>query len=526
MNRVASTSRMLWLLPLVLTACSHTIPSDSPQPRPPAQLCKTPPVLEPVHASAKQAQVPESVLPISVTADLSPLQRIIQSSLPARVTEEGHPLSHDYRWLFVRDGEPQVKIRDGLVTYQAVYRGEIKPRAARACRLDPIYPVLEGTGRLALREAEDALVVTLADHQTNFSLKPESDSKCNMFNLPLKDQLTELFNQQALVQQVSRAVDQAGYQLPVRLVWDQLQQPVRIGGPNQALCFYGKPRDLTVGSMKGPAQQTLITGLARQAPVALYQTPCQQPKSAQPVKLHQDGQASPAQAGPYTVLLTVPVPYAVLNQQLSERLFHQRLAVPGPLGDDELLIERAIASDVNGRTLLTVETSGKVNGNLYYWGTPTLDQRGTEITIPDLRMANETKQALDELKTEYWGRVDRQLHDRLQEAVRFDLSQRIGSLKQAMSSQHKSGGLALDMLVSRQRAAQVVSQPEALIADILLEGTASAAAALPLRQQAQQETPDRQAADRQAKESTLPRSARMPDETDDRSSSGMMPPGH
>lgn len=68
----------------------------------------------------------------------------------------------------------------------------------------------------------------------------------------------------------------------------------------------------------------------------------------------QDGQ-------PYKILLTVPVPYAVLNQQMQERLFHQEVKVPTLFGD-KLLVERAVASDVNGRTLISVETSGDLNG--------------------------------------------------------------------------------------------------------------------------------------------------------------------
>jgi len=494
---------------LLLTACSHTIPSDTPRPQPPPQLGKVPPAIEPLKPSAKQAQAPESLLPVTLTADLSPVQRVIQAALPERVTEEHHPLGKDYRWRFIREGDPKVAIQDGLITYQAVYRGEIEPKAARACRLDPIYPVLDGAGKLTLREQDDGLRVTLGDHHTSFSLKPESDNKCNMFNVPLKDQLAELFNQEILAQQVARSVEQAGYTVPIQLVWEQLQQPMTVGGPTQPLCFYGSARDFTVGSLKGPGQQTTITGLARQLPVAMYQTPCQKPKAAAPIKMHLDNTVAATQAGPYTILLTVPVPYAVLNQQLSEKLFHQTVNVPTTFGD-HLLIERATASDVNGRTLIAVETSGNVNGTLYYWGTPRLDRDGSVISIPDLQMANETKVALDEVKVGYWSMVDQELRDRVREAAQVDLAQRLANMKQALSGQHKAGGLAMDVLVARQQGGQVASTKDALIADVLLEGTASAAARLPLRQQAQREPLEQPTADRRAE--PPPQSARVPED--------------
>ena len=93
---------------LGLTACSHTIPETYTKPQAPPQLGKTPPVIQPLNATQKQAQAPESLLPVTMTADLTPVQKTIQAALPERFTEEGHPLAKDYRWRFIREGEPQV----------------------------------------------------------------------------------------------------------------------------------------------------------------------------------------------------------------------------------------------------------------------------------------------------------------------------------------------------------------------------------------------------------------------------------
>lgn len=495
---------------LALSACSHTIPADTPPPQPPPQLGKTPPTLEPLNAKMKQAQAPESLLPVTLTADLSPLRQIIQTALPERLTDEGHPLGSDYRWQFVREGDPQISIQDGLVTYQAVYRGDIESTAARACRLDPVYPVLEGTGRLQLREHDNALLVSMADPQTTITVKPESDTKCNMFNIPVKDQLAELFRQEALTQEVARSVEQAGYAIPINLVWDRLQEPLSVSEGTQPVCLYGKATDLIIGSFKGSAQQTLISGLARQSPVALSQTPCQRPKSAAPLKVHLDQQAAASQGGPYTVLASIPVPYEVVNHRLQQQLFHQTVTMPTTFGRD-LLLERATASDVNGRTLVALETSGGVNGTLYYWGTPKLEENGNVIAIPDLQMANETKVALDDYKVGYWQTVDEQLRERLRQAVRVDVSQRLAGMKRALSGQHKAGTLAMDLLLARQQAGQVLSTKEALVADVLLEGTASAAARLPVTQ-AQR---DREPAPEAQPTGAPPRAARAEDRSAD-----------
>src|SRR5687767_4604582 len=97
----------LLTLTLILAGCSHTIPATE-KPTPPAQLGKTPPTIAPLNPAGKQAQAPDSILPVTLTVDLTPVQRTIQAAVPQRFTEEGHPLAGDYRWKFSREGEPQV----------------------------------------------------------------------------------------------------------------------------------------------------------------------------------------------------------------------------------------------------------------------------------------------------------------------------------------------------------------------------------------------------------------------------------
>ena len=85
------------------------------------------------------------------------------------------------------------------------------------------------------------------------------------------------------------------------------------------------------------------------------------------------------------------------------------------------------------------------------------------------------------IKVGYWQLVDQELRERVRQAATIDLSQRIGNMKTAMSGQHQSGALATDLLIGRQEAGQVYSTHDALVADILLQGTASAAGRLVTR---------------------------------------------
>ena len=76
---------------LILAGCSHTIPATDRKPQPPPQLGKTPPTIAPLNASGKQAQAPESMLPVTLTTDLTPVQRTIQAAVPERFTDEDQP---------------------------------------------------------------------------------------------------------------------------------------------------------------------------------------------------------------------------------------------------------------------------------------------------------------------------------------------------------------------------------------------------------------------------------------------------
>src|SRR5688500_14728987 len=107
-------ARPVCLALLVLAGCGPTIPEPYTKQQPPPLLGQTPPGIQPLTADQKQAQAPESLLPVTLTADLTPVQKTIQGALPERFSQENHPLASDYRWRFIREGEPQVHIQDGL----------------------------------------------------------------------------------------------------------------------------------------------------------------------------------------------------------------------------------------------------------------------------------------------------------------------------------------------------------------------------------------------------------------------------
>jgi hypothetical protein len=421
------------------------------------------------------AQLPDSALPVTLVIDLTPLERALQTTMPERFSETDHPLRSDYRWDFVRDGEPHVSIQDGFVTIRTAYTGDIEAKTtARGCRLDPIYPVLDTTGQLELRQEGDNLVLGLRNPQTTIGLKSESESKCNMFNIPVKDQLAEILNRGTLVQGVKRAVDEGGFKIPLQQVWTRLQNPVAVNvvNVNAQACIYGKPAEMAIGTLKGNVKRTTIPIVVKETPTATFENTCGKP-SGRSMKVTSGSALLEGQ--PYKVLASVVVPYSALNHVLQEKLFHQQMAVGG-LMKDNLVIEEATASDSSGNVLMTIRTAGDLNGTIYYWGTPRLEGGGSVMTISDLQMAAELKKILDDIKVGYWQLIDQPLREKLRTAARVDFSDRLAKMKAAMTGTHKSGDLTMDMMMARQQPQRAHSTPGALVADLLFEGTASATA--------------------------------------------------
>ena len=472
MRTIRTWKRSIALLPcmFVAVACSHTLPQYTANLVPPPQYtAPTPGAIE-----VPVSQLPDSTLPVTLIIDLTSLERTLQTTMPERFSEAKHPLGNDYRWDFVREGEPQVSIQDGWVTIHATYRGDIEAKEAlRRCRLDPVYPVLDTTGQLELGQEGNVFVLSLKNPQMTIELKPESESKCNMFNSPVKDQLAELLNRGKLVQTIKRAVDEGGFQIPLQQVWTRLQAPVAVNVAtfNTQACIYGKPAEMAIGTLKGTVQRTTIPIVAKETPTATFENSCGKPSDS---AMKVTSGATLLDGQPYKVLASVTVPYSVVNQGLQEKLFHQPMRV----GADDMVIEQATASDSSGKVLITIRTAGDLNGTIYYWGTPSLEGEGSMLTIPDLQMASESKTMLDNIKVGYWQLVDESLRPALQRATRVDLTDRIAKMKAAITGTHTSGDVTTAMTMAHQQPQRAYSTPGALVADILFEGTASVTASV------------------------------------------------
>jgi hypothetical protein len=470
-RRTHLLSTLLVLSAAASAACSHTLPPYVAQPSPPGAYAPAGPDGRARAVPVELPAPPESIVPVALTLDLRSVQEAVRAALPERFDSAKHPLGVDYQWEFVRDGEPQVQIRDGRLSVHAVYRGAVETAGARGCKLDPLYPVIEAGGPLALKERGSDLAIELPTPQVTIDLKPESDARCNMFNTPVKEQLAELLNRDALAQRLSGAV-QGRYRIPLHDVWARLAGPtaVAVQTLQTRACIYGSPSELYLSPLRGPAEQSVLNLAAKASTLAVLEPTCRTAPTP-PMRATASAPAEAVAPGPFRMLGRIPIPYATLTRALQDRLYHQEVVV-GEMLADKLLIEEISAADSSGRTLITVRTSGDLNGRIYYWATPRFDADGTHVKLDDLQMDSESRRQLDAVREGYWRKIDPGLKALIRSSGIVDLTEPIAQLRRAVSQPHPADDLSINWRVTRQQPERVVSTGNGLVADILLEGTA------------------------------------------------------
>jgi len=477
----------------LLAACSHEIPAHqaivTPEPQPATvRTVQTTPsgqtiVTIPAHqATAPVAAVipaprstpPVSVLPLTLTGDLTPIENMVRTAMPDSFNEIGHPLSSDFRWSFSRIGDPHVSIHDGVMTVRADYSGSIETKGvtARACRLNPVYPVVEETAQLDVRQHGDNTIITMVNPQMRVWLKPESDARCNMFNTPLQEQVRELINADLIHARLASAVEHTGMRIRTN-VGESLNGPFAYSmQPTQSeLCLYPTPSQITVGTFEGNQREAVLRTMAVVSPTAIVGRPCPAAPAA----------AVPMRAGtvpspqPLTIVSGVLLPYDALTDMVQNRLRSAEF----PLSDGQTIrIDRVRARDAYGKVLFEVDASGYLNGTLYFWGTPELQMQPstgrTVLAIPDLRLDPESMRMLDSIDQGLGMTVDQKMSGRIREASRVDLTDRIAMVQNAVAVPHQAGDMVVTFTPVRLQPGYAYSTSDGVVTDVTMEATGNA----------------------------------------------------
>ena len=210
------------------------------------------------------------------------------------------------------------------------------------------------------------------------------------------------------------------------------------------------------------------------------------------------------------VPLSVPVPCCRSQSTITREADHQEAHLPTTLGSTPSSVAWSPLTSTAGRCSPSIRLYA-VKGTLYYWGTRL--NTGQHHHVPDLQIANETKIALRDFKSGYWQMVNDE-RSRACGKPRPLTCPRGSAIKHALSGQHKAGGLAIDLLLAKQEAGQVVSTG-CVGRRRVVKGTASRQP-LPVKQASRTDGIQPATADRSAtmmpRRSKRRRRARMPEE--------------
>jgi hypothetical protein len=184
----------------------------------------------------------------------------------------------------------------------------------------------------------------------------------------------------------------------------------------------------------------------------------------------------PAAGQPMVITSGIVLPYRDLSDVLKLKLRQTEYSLDDT--DQTIRIDRVTASDASGYALLAVETSGYLNGTMYFWGTPQLQSQATTgqtiLAIPDLRMDAETRRALDSISSGLSRRVDQRLTPDLREASYVDLSDRLGYVQNAFATPYQMGDTSVVFRPIRLQPGQVYSTPQGLVTNVTMETSADA----------------------------------------------------
>ncbi|GKS58424.1 hypothetical protein YTPLAS18_19510 [Nitrospira sp.] len=436
----------------------------------------------------------ESEMPFVVKTDLTPIQRAVKAAIPDRISGESDngrlgdsAANPSPGWTFVREGEPRIKMQDGFVVVHATYSGEpTSPNAPDICRANPVTVSLDSTGEIRFEQQGEQLLTHYVPKTVNVGqpsmVSGDADGTCTLGDESARDVAERWFQPTPLKERLSRTAQTNAIALPIGKVWQDLNKPITVATPNMnngVLCLYTEPTGLIIGQPQGTVDETLLGGVVKSTPIAAFEKECRQP-TRHPISIKAGGEAMQSADRPHRILGSIAVPYTALTQTLQKQLFHQQISLDR---EEPVVVESVTATDAKGRVLIPIELGGGLEGTIYYWGTPQLQNDGRMLRIPDLQMAQESKRALDTFKLGYWQKVDQQLQPRLQAASAIDLGPQIDAMKRALTTEHKAGNMTIDMLVSEQQPRQTRTTPEGLIAYYLLEGTARVSGKLPLEQQ-------------------------------------------
>lgn len=243
-------------------------------------------------------------------------------------------------------------------------------------------------------------------------------------------------------------------------------RPLSFGG--QPACLDLAPSGLVLSPLtQGPGSSVALKLGIEVAPRLLLGE-CPSVPSAMPPQLSFREQVL---GDEFAVMLSVAVPTSLLEPQLAAALNGKTLGA----GANTVVVRRAQLGDANGRALVRLEVTGGFDGEIFLWGTPTVQpQNGRYVlSVPDLRMAVETESVLTRIKLALYQAFAGSLADMVKPHLVLDITDRVEQIRATLRQRVPlTGDASLSLVVNRIEPQRVESHPGVIVLYALFAGTA------------------------------------------------------
>jgi hypothetical protein len=422
--------------------------------------------------------VDDSYVGINVGIDLAKVTALAKAAFPTHLEWE----TADYKTYFDLKTGPNTYVYPakgndpahlGII---ATYMGEFETKSILGgCHLKYLYPMPYIQFFPGIQREGQTWIIGAAEVHAQISLRPDSDTQCGTCPFDCRDisaqVLAILNNAPQFTTVVQKLTDQVAFREHYIQGWKDFSAPQSFptGTPNEKICVYPGIKSITSGPVMGPfANKAVFTVGFGLNPIVQIAQECL-PGVSQPIDVTPGWSEVP---GWMDLHITLPLLYSDITSKVDAQLTGLKDL---RLESKPFQITSASVGDAGGRFFLAIQVSGKINGRVYFWGTPTLNREKTSIVVADLKLADESRRAIESQKKGLASEFLEALGDYPMQASNLDISASVAKLTSSLEGDHPSqrANLNFDLIQNSVQPISAYSVPGAIFIEIDMFGGAN-----------------------------------------------------
>jgi uncharacterized protein DUF4403 len=431
-----------------------------------------------VHVPPVETRPPtgESYLAANVSIDLAQVNAIAAAQFPHHLEWE----TPDYKTYFDLESGPRTYVYPATandpqhIGIIATYTGEFETKSfAFGCHLKYLHPVPYIQIVPGIQSVGDTWNIGAAHVEAEIGLRSDSDTQCGTcpFCTDISAQVNRYLNGapqfKAIVQALTDLIQIREHYIQG---WLDFSSPVALstGSANEQACIYPDIKRI----YSEPVEQNgnygeFVVGLFMNNPITLIAPgPNCAAGVAESISLSADKRDM---ADGLNVHAAIPMLY----NETSARIETQLKAIPNlQLESKPFHITSVSVTDATGRFFIGIDVQGKINGRAYFWGTPALNAAKSAIVFPDLRLADESRKAIESQKRGLANSFINALQDDVIQASETDISDRVAKITKALDGIHTGQKVSFNVQLQGIEPESVYSSLGALFVNVHVTGSA------------------------------------------------------